>query len=189
MDALQCLLTRSATGALQEPAPSALELELILRAAGRAPDHGALKPWRFLIVESEQRQQLGRLFAQSALAADPQLSLAQQQRYESMPLRAPLLIIVYASIQPHPKVSENDQCYAVAAACQNLMLAVHALGYAGIWRSGELAESSALKQGLGLTQTAHIIGFLYLGSAKSETRAVDNSLDSERIKFWRPNGD
>lgn len=184
MDALECLLSRSATGALQEPAPEAAELQLILKAAGRAPDHGALKPWRFLIIQQNLLPALGQIFADSAQAMTPDLSETQLQRFRAMPLRAPLMLIAYAKPIEHAKVSAADQLYAVAAACQNALLAAHALGYSGIWRTGELAQSSALKTRLGLQQQDEIIGFLYLGTAKSEPRKTDLSFDSERMVFW-----
>jgi nitroreductase len=71
MDALTALQTRTATPRLVEPAPAPAELEQILKAALRAPDHGMLRPWRFLVVTGEGRNRLGQLFADSLQPATP----------------------------------------------------------------------------------------------------------------------
>ena len=52
-DAMDLLLTRrsGSAKAMKEPGPSKKQLEDILRAGARAPDHGKLFPWRFIVVE------------------------------------------------------------------------------------------------------------------------------------------
>ena len=50
MDALDLLLNRRSASRLAEPAPAGEQLENILRAGLRAPDHGTLQPWRFYIM-------------------------------------------------------------------------------------------------------------------------------------------
>ncbi|NUA46181.1 putative NAD(P)H nitroreductase YdjA [Dickeya solani] len=53
MDALELLLNRRSASRLAAPAPAGDVLENILRAGLRAPDHGALQPWRFSIIQDE----------------------------------------------------------------------------------------------------------------------------------------
>ena len=50
LDATQLLLTRQSTPRLIAPAPNAEQLTLLLNAAARVPDHGALNPWEFIIA-------------------------------------------------------------------------------------------------------------------------------------------
>ena len=64
MDALDALLNRVSAPRLCEPAPDAAQRELLFRAALRAPDHGQLRPWRFLTIEGAAREKLGELFAE-----------------------------------------------------------------------------------------------------------------------------
>ena len=52
MDSLELLTTRRSSKNLCAPAPDALQLESILQAASQVPDHGNLKPWRFIVIES-----------------------------------------------------------------------------------------------------------------------------------------
>ena len=74
MEAYEALVNRVSHARLGEPAPTAGQLERLFRVALRAPDHGQLRPWRFLTVEGEARQQLGELFARALNAEQPDAS-------------------------------------------------------------------------------------------------------------------
>jgi nitroreductase len=69
--AVELLLSRQSANLLQEPAPDGAELDLILDAGLRAPDHGRLRPWRFVLIRGEQRQAWADRLAEAALARDP----------------------------------------------------------------------------------------------------------------------
>src|SRR5690242_15577911 len=53
MDALDLLLTRETALKLDAPAPSEADLDKIFQSAGRAPDHGRLRPWRFVVIKDD----------------------------------------------------------------------------------------------------------------------------------------
>jgi len=180
MDAITALHTRSAAPRLIEPAPSASELELVYQAALRAPDHAMLRPWKFLVIEGEGRNKLGQLFV-DALAPEDE---AQLKKLAEAPLRAPMLIIGVAGIQDNPKVPAIEQCSSTAAAMQNMSLALHALGYASIWRTGPPAFSDKVKSGLGLSSTDQIIGFLYLGTPTVTERPIAEHKSSDYFHQW-----
>ena len=55
MQAIEALLRRYSARSLTEPAPDDAALALILESATRAPDHGRLRPWRFIVIKSEAR--------------------------------------------------------------------------------------------------------------------------------------
>ena len=69
MDAIEAILTRRTVPQVKmaPPGPDAAELRLILEAGAAAPDHGKLRPWRFLVVQGDARARLGELFAQALL--------------------------------------------------------------------------------------------------------------------------
>ena len=132
MDALTALQTRTATPRLVDPAPAGADLEQIIKAGLRAPDHGMLRPWRFLLVAGDARQKLGELFVE---AIQP---VTEEHRNKLLlaPMRAPLLIIGIAKIRQDPKIPRIEQVGSMAAAIQNMSVAVHALGFGSIWRTG-----------------------------------------------------
>ena len=163
MDALENLHQRVSVPALEGPAPTAEQLENMYRAALRAPDHGAIQPWRFLNVQGEGRNRLGELFLQAAAEGQP-LSEEQQTKYRNMPLRAPLIIVAIAATREHPKVPHSEQVIAAGCAVQNMLLAAHAQGLGAIWRTGEFAYNATVMAGLGLQAGEEIVGFLYVGT-------------------------
>ena len=58
MDTLTALTTRVSAPRLEAPGPSDEQLDMLLRAAIRAPDHGLLRPWRFIVLQGRQRERL-----------------------------------------------------------------------------------------------------------------------------------
>jgi len=159
MDAIELLLQRNSAVKLTGPAPSESDLASIFAAAIRAPDHAWLRPWRFVLIEGDARRRLGDLMVQVAQAEGDK---AEQTRAKAM--RAPLVIAVVVRLQHHPKVPEIEQYLSAACAAHGVLLAAEALGYAGIWRTGDFAFAQATREGLGLAENERIIGFLYLGT-------------------------
>ena len=104
MDMLEGLKSRVSMPLLVEPAPSAEQLENIWQAALRAPDHGCLKPYRFIVIEGDKRAELGELFLQRQLQRKPESDETTIKKTRNMPMRAPMLIVLVACPQAHPKV-------------------------------------------------------------------------------------
>ena len=181
MDALDALLNRVSAPRLCEPAPDAGQRELLFRAALRAPDHGQLRPWRFLTIEGAAREQLGELLAQ-ALPADASPEALSKAR--AMPLRAPLLVVVIARVQAHAKVPAQEQVIAAGCAAHGILLAAHAQGIGAVWRTGELAYNAQVAAGLGLVAGEQIIAFLYLGTPERELRAVPQVQVGDFVRAW-----
>lgn len=186
MDALKALQGRQSMAKLSEPAPDEVVLAELFAAALRAPDHAGLRPWRFLLVRGAARQQLGELFVRAGQLRDPALSAAQIEKLRQAPLRAPLVLVAYSHLQPHPKVPEIEQLLSTAAAVQNLLLAAHALGFAAIWRTGEMAYDPEVHAGLGLQQNDRIVGFIYLGTASTPPRALQPVDHALHFAEWNP---
>ena len=50
METINTLLTRVSVSNLTDPYPLKKDMDLVYQAALRAPDHGRLRPWRFIQV-------------------------------------------------------------------------------------------------------------------------------------------
>jgi nitroreductase len=164
MDCLTALITRSSALELTEPAPSGETLDAIMTAALNAPDHGRLRPWRFILIRGEARERLGGLMANSLAQREPNSSEILLERERAKPMRAPLIITVAAIPKPNPKVPTIEQIISAGTAAQNILVAAHALGFGGFWRTGAAAYDMAVKAALGLCAEDAIVGFLYLGT-------------------------
>lgn len=183
MEALDALLTRVSVPRLHDPAPDEAQRQLLFRAALRAPDHGQLRPWRFLTIEGAERERLGELFAQAVTAAGGKPEMLSKAR--AMPLRAPLLIAVIGSPKMHFKVPESEQILSAGCAAHAIVIAAHALGLGAIWRSGDLSHDPVVRAGLGLSSHEQIVGFIYLGSAEGERRTPPELDPSQFVAAWQ----
>ncbi|WP_407315783.1 nitroreductase family protein [Pseudomonas sp. nanlin1] len=186
MEALDALLQRVSVGRLVDPAPTVAQREVMFQAALRAPDHGQLRPWRFLTVEGEARAQLGELLAEAVRRKSPDADQAAIDKALGMPLRAPLLVVVIARLQAHPKVPESEQLLAAGCAAHGILLAAYAQGVGAVWRTGELSYAPVVAQGLGLEAGEQIIGFLYLGTPQKEPRQAPQVDIGEFVEAWSP---
>lgn len=182
--ALDLLLQRTSCSRLQEPAPDRHQLEVMFRAAGRAPDHGQIRPWRFLIVEGKGLESLGELYVQSLLYKNPQASAEQIKRVRNMPLRAPMVIVLIASLHEHPKVPEYEQMITAGCAAHGILLAAQALGLGAFWRSGELCENDLVARGLGLQENERLIGFMYTGTPQHAVKPTADAELEKHISHW-----
>ena len=183
MDAIEALVTRKSSAKLIAPAPGKEDLNIMMQAAIRAPDHCRLRPWRFIVIEGSAREKLGRIFEDALKARDPDASEAMLNKERNKPLRAPMVIIVIAKVEEHPKVPGVEQVLSAGAAAQNIMLSAHALGYAGIWRTGKTCFDPKVNAALGASETDQIVGFLYLGTSERTPILLEESID-EYMEIW-----
>lgn len=184
MNTLTALLTRTSQGALTEPAPSADVLNHAFQAALRAPDHRLLRPWRYLVIQGDARHQLGELFLQAGLMDNPELSDVEQQRLLKMPLRAPMIVVAITVTKDDPKVPEVEQVLSTGAAVQNLLVAIHAQGFASMWRTGWVTTHAHILAALGLAAHESIAGFIYIGSATNAPRVPTPLTVSDFVQQW-----
>ncbi len=181
-DALTRLLSRRSAWPLEAPAPSDAELSQVFAAAMCAPDHGQLRPWRFVVIDGEARHALGDAFARSALQRDPQ---ADPGRFRQKALAAPLVIAVAAQIEAEHKVPEIEQLFAVAAAAMNMLNALHLLGYGGFWGTGAVTYDRLVHDALGLGEDQRLIGFIYVGSPRTPLRAPARPDAGPFVRRWQ----
>lgn len=164
MDALEALTTRRSPAQLKDPAPDESALRAMLGAAVRAPDHGRLKPWRFIVLRGPARERFGQVLVDALKRRQPDIAPQLLERERQKPLRAPLIVVVAArTVDPH-KIPVLEQQVAAAAAAQNILVAAHAMGYGTFWRTGEPAYDPHVKEALGLAADDTIIGFIYIGT-------------------------
>lgn len=165
MDAMELLLSRRSLGKLGAPAPEGEVLERILRVALRAPDHGALRPWRVLLVRGEARARFGEVMAESLRRRKPAASDEDLARERDKAMRAPLLVIVAASLKESAKkIPEIEQLLSAGCVAYGLEIAAQAEGFGAIWKTGEAVYDREVHDRLGLGARDHIVGVLYVGT-------------------------
>ena len=106
--ALDLLLTRRSVSAnsLGEPGPSENELELMLRAASRVPDHKKLVPWRFILFQGEARETFGKVLAEVCRAEESDPGTFRLENEAKRFMRAPVVIAVISRVVKNPAAPE-----------------------------------------------------------------------------------
>jgi nitroreductase len=128
------------------------ELEALLELARWAPNHHLTAPWRFRVLGPESRAALKR-------AAGPDAAAKLD--------RAPTLVVVSAVLEGDP-VQDEEDLHATAVASYIVLLAAHARGLAGYWRTPAVLRSEEGRRAVGLADGEHFVGLLHLGSPRQE---------------------
>ncbi|RED49931.1 nitroreductase family protein [Aestuariispira insulae] len=187
MDIISAIKNRQSVKAalLADPAPNDSELRDLLEAGMSAPDHGAVRPWRFKVIRGDDRMRLADLFEAALRAKEPDADAEMIATLRSKPMRSPLIVAVCAVItENHPKVPPVEQVVATACATQNILQAIDASPFGGVLLTGWTAQDVIVKEGLGLAPKDEIIGYLYLGTPTETLRAKKRPEVDPFIETW-----
>jgi nitroreductase len=150
---------------LVEPGPSAAQLDAMLRAAAAAPDHGLIRPWRFIIVPLEKRSVLAEAFAAALLTRDAQAGADQIGMAREKAYRAPFLMLVVARLHDaESDIAPLERMVSVGCALQNMMLTAHSAGLGSSLTSGKAMQSDSLRTLFSLQPGEEAICFLNVGT-------------------------
>jgi nitroreductase len=150
---------------LVEPAPSGHQLEQLFRAAAAAPDHGLLRPWRFVIVPAQRRADLAEVFALALIDRDPGATLEQIEAARDKAHRAPLLMLVVAqlgAVDAH--VSVLERMVSVGCAVQNMLLMAHSQSLGSSLTSGQAMQSPRMRRLFDLREGEQPVCFVNVGT-------------------------
>ena len=185
MTALDTLLTRASVSALTDPAPAGPELDRILEAGLRAPDHGRLRPWRFILIRGAARQRWAETIDAALKARDPEAPEAAIEKQRRRALETPLIIALGAKLRQGHKIPEIEQMLSVGAAAMNMLNAVHALGYGGVWLTGGNAYDPRVVEALGLDPSDKLAGFLFVGTVREPPLALPRPKLEDHVIEWQ----
>ena len=185
METIKALLSRRSNSQLIDPFPSKDEMELAYQAAFRAPDHSWLRPWRFIEITGNGRNKLGEIFLNSAKKIS-EVDEEKANKILALPLRSPMIIIVISEIFDKPNVPRLEQIQATAASTQNILLALHDMGYGAYWRTGNYSteNNKYIANELSLNNTSEVLGYLYVGSPAGESKKIPSLNKEDYFTNW-----
>ena len=168
------------------PAPTQAEIDDLLAAAVCAPDHGAIRPWRFHVIQGQALTRLGDLFVEALKKREPDAPRETIEKEQSRPLRAPLIIAACAKIDQTrtDKIPAIEQIVSVATACQNILLAAHDKRYGAMMLTGENARDPHVKAAFGLDEPDEIVGFIYIGTPSGPSFEKERPDPAEFTTIW-----
>ena len=162
---MEFLLSRRSRPAkmLGTPIPDRAQLETLLTAAARVPDHGKLEPWRFIVLEKPALERLAALATArgTALGFDPDRIEKGVSQYAG----ADLVVAVVASPKPSDSIPAIEQTLSAGAVCLSLVNAALASGWGACWLTGWAAHDRAfVTEGLDLSPAEFVAGMIHLGT-------------------------
>ncbi|MFZ3219529.1 MAG: nitroreductase [Rhodoferax sp.] len=153
---------------LVAPGPEGDHLRAILDAAGSAPDHGQLLPWRFIRVPQEARARLAEVFGAALLERDADATPEQVAQAQEKAYRSPLLLLVVVDGQRgDPEIDLHERLVSAGCAVQNMLLMATALGYGSALTSGKALKAAGFRALFGLTEGEHALCFISVGTVLS----------------------
>lgn len=181
METLELLTTRRSTKTLTLPAPDELQLDTILQAATQVPDHGDLKPWRFVVIHSDTGMDKFRELIMNAAVESKmgEATIAKAQRMGNM---APMVLAVIAS--PKAGKPEWEQTLSAGCAAYAAQLAAKAQGFDSVWLTGLWVHTPILKTAFECSENEKIIGLIMIGTSSGHTDTPKNSDVNEWTQYW-----
>ncbi|MFT8719602.1 nitroreductase [Acetobacter sp.] len=181
---LKSLLSRASTDALTEPAPKGEELETILSAVMRAPDHGKLRPWRLVVVKGEARAKLADKIVASMKRLNPDADAKKIEKRHKRFSSMPMTIVLGMHLRPDDKIPLLEQELAVGAAGMNLLNALHAAGFGAVWVTGDVAYDPVLAEELGFPAPHALAGFFFVGTPEKKDHEVKRRPVAPYVAEW-----
>jgi len=160
---LDRLATRRSASAplLTAPGPDDAQLQDLLQIAARAPDHGKLFPWRFIILRGAPKA----AFAERLRRLADRQPDADKARAALRKLEAPPVAVAVVSSPRPGAIPAWEQELSAGSVCTLLLLAAQAMGFGANWITDWYSYDPAAAEALGLSANERVAGFVYLGTS------------------------
>jgi nitroreductase len=167
MDVETAIRTRRTHKAFTAEPLSEEQLMALLDLAVWAPNHHLTVPWRFRVVGPRSLQRLKEV-------AGPEGAAKLD--------RCPTLVVVSAALSGDP-VQDEEDLHATAVASYIVLLAAHARGLAGYWRTPELLRTEEGRAAVALPEDERFVALLHLGHPRQERPAPERPAAAEQTVF------
>jgi nitroreductase len=163
-DAIRTRRTHKAYG--DEPVDRAT-LEQLLELARWAPNHNLTNPWRFRVVGPESLAALKR-------AAGPEAAAKLD--------RAPTLVVA-SQVRADDEMQDEEDLCSVAVAIAYVLLAAHARGLAGYWRTPAVLRTPEGRSAAGVPEGERVLGLIHLGPPRQDRQPPERLAPGDYVTF------
>jgi len=165
------------------PGPDEAQLQRILAAAMRVPDHGKLAPWRFVVIGADRRDAFAAMLQQAWRSEHGVEDRPDVAAIDQFARQAPTLVAVLSTPVAEAKIPVWEQELSAGAACMMMLTAAHAEGFVGGWLTGWAAYSPAVSDALG-HPGAKIAGFIFIGTPGKEPEERPRPSHDSVVSYW-----
>ncbi|WP_141732563.1 nitroreductase family protein [Oligoflexus tunisiensis] len=178
------LAQRRSSSVLVEPRPDRDTVEKILQVGGTVPDHGSLKPYRFVVVEGEGRETFADALVNAGLEAKGSLEEKKQAKLKSKAYAAPMQIVIIFSPKENEKIPEWEQMASASCTGYAMVLAANALGFGAVWKSFAFDPGSLMTRTFQLQARERVLGWVNIGTEKERERSSRSPLDLKKFALY-----
>ncbi|MGB7432737.1 MAG: nitroreductase [Ahrensia sp.] len=150
------------------PGPDEGQLMQLLTIAARAPDHGRLEPWRFIVYRDADGAIIGEQLAALSARLRPNTPADELERDRNRLRRAPVAIGVVSNPKEHERIPQWEQFLSAGAVAMNLVSAATAMGFAANWVTGWYSDDAEARAILGLRSHERMAGVVHLGHCERD---------------------
>jgi nitroreductase len=184
MDVEQAIRSRRTIKAFEREPIARETLEELLELARWAPNHHLTNPWRFRVLGPRSLDRLkaaaGELAAAEAPSGADPAGLAKVAAAKLD--RAPTLVVCSVK-HSHDPVQDEEDRHAASIAAYIVLLAAHARGLAGYWRTPAVLRTEHGAKAVGLPADELFVGLLHLGRAKQAGTAPGRAPPNRYVSF------
>jgi nitroreductase len=143
------------------------QLDELLELARWAPNHDLTNPWRFRVVGRESLDRLKQ-------AAGPESASKLD--------RAPTLVVASVKLTGDP-VQDEEDIAATSVAIYIVLLAAHARGLAGYWRTPAVLREQPGRDAVGLPADERVLGLIHLGLPRQEKKPPERAPSGDYVTY------
>jgi len=181
------IISRRSQKLVQAPGPSAEQIDTMLRAAVCAPDHSALRAWRFALIHREHIDAFAGLAIDATRRSGREVSAQKEQNTRKWLSTVPLLVgMAYKISHNNEKVPEIEQTLSMGAAAMNIQNAAHMMGFSSYWSTGLGTYTDEVPEALGFDPLDYrFVGFLAIGTPISAAVPAQRPSPETLTTVWR----
>ncbi len=110
------------------------DLQTIINAGIRVPDHGALNPWKIKVIKDDKLKIIDEeVILTEFKKENPEASIESIEIESKRLQRASVVMAVISTPVEHPKIPNWEMVLSSGAVCMNLLSCAQSLGYAAQW--------------------------------------------------------
>jgi nitroreductase len=167
MEVEEAIRTRRTHKAYRSERIDRAMLEELLELARWAPNHNLTNPWRFRVLGPAALERLKE-------AAGPESASKLD--------RAPTLVVCSCALSGDP-VQDEEDLHASACAAYIVLLAAHARGLAGYWRTPDVLRTAEGRAAVGIPDDERFVGLIHLGQPMQEQRVPERVPAEQVVEF------
>ena len=164
MNLLDSIKARRSIKTFTDRAVSREEIEQLLTAACKAPNHRMTEPWRFYVLGPRARRAYGEALGhrKAKRVDDPEAGKAVVKKVAETHESLPTMVAVAITVDENPEIREEDFAAAYMG-IQNLLLVAHSMGLGTHIKTGAIMDDPAARAAVGLPEGERIVATINIG--------------------------